>query len=59
MKAKLVSLLFTAALLFVAVDGYAMPEDMFSELELQNVDGFYTVLTDIDGEAYMLDGILK
>ena len=59
MKAKLVSLLFTAALLFVAVDGHAMPEDMFSDLELQNADGFYTVLTDIDGDEHMLDGVLR
>ncbi len=41
-----------------AVNTYAYSDDVFSSLEMEQADGAYTVITDIENDVHYLDGII-
>ncbi|MGM9552170.1 MAG: hypothetical protein ACI3XA_07945 [Clostridia bacterium] len=55
---KLVLSVAVAAII-CSVNVYAYSEDMFNEIEIKPADGFYTVITDTEGEEHTLDGIIN
>ncbi|MGN0181034.1 MAG: hypothetical protein ACI4DP_01240 [Candidatus Ornithomonoglobus sp.] len=47
-----------AAAVIGAVNVYAYSDSVFSGLEMKPADGFYTVITDTEGEEHRLEGII-
>lgn len=46
-------------MLMSAVSGYAYSDSTFSELKINSADGFYTVLTDTEGDIHTYNGIIS
>ena len=45
-------------IMLFAVNTYAYSDDVFSSLEMEQADGAYTVITDIENDVHYLDGII-
>ncbi len=58
LKAILISAC-AAALTVGAVNAYAYSDDTFAEVEISPADGFYTVITDTEGDTHTYDGIIN
>ena len=51
---------FTAAAMLISViNGYAYSDNEFSQLNITPSNGFYTVITDTEGEVHKFDGIIN
>ena len=51
---------FTAAAMLISViSGYAYSNNEFSQLNITPSNGFYTVITDTEGEVHKFDGIIN
>ena len=57
LKAILISVC-AAALTVGAVSAYAYSDDTFAEIEINQADGFYTVITDTECDTHTFDGII-
>ena len=57
-KAILISVC-ASALTVGAVNAYAYSDDTFRKVEISPADGFYTIITDTEGETHKYDGILN
>lgn len=57
--AAILAFVCAAMLTMGALPVYAYSDDFFTELEIRPADGFYTVITDTDGDEHTYDGVIN
>ncbi|MGN0107260.1 MAG: right-handed parallel beta-helix repeat-containing protein [Hominilimicola sp.] len=56
---KLLVSISAAIMIIGAANVFAYSDDAFSEIEINPADGFYTVITDTEGDEHTFDGVIN